>query len=88
MNDIVSETIDCCSSEFACLMDHEHREGVNIDNNPGELDKNNKEMILSDGYPNLPKGIEKIAICRYDSVSQSWNAKAMAGHSLILTMII
>jgi hypothetical protein len=79
MNDIVNNTIDFCKKEFADLMDYEFREVINIDFDLSEIDKNIKGMILSSGYRNLPRGIEKIAIFRYDNVSESWNSQGEGG---------
>jgi hypothetical protein len=79
LKETVSETVNFCVNEFADLMDYEHRVLTNIEINLDRVDASFKDVILSRGYRNLPKGVEKVAMSRYDSVSESWNSQGEGG---------
>jgi hypothetical protein len=76
---IVNNTATFCINEFADLIDYEYRALTNINKDLEKMDDSARNMILSRGYRNLPKGVERIAISRHDSVSESWNSQGEGG---------
>jgi len=79
MRSVVAEVVDICVREFAALPDNTWGELQHIDFDFGTADPDTANLIRAKGYRNLPLGIDRIRIHRYDGLAYSFNSRAEGG---------
>jgi hypothetical protein len=68
MNELIDQLADICVDEFGGLPNNAWGEIEHIEFDLNTLDPNALKRILAQGYLNLPAGIGRIRIHRYDGL--------------------
>ncbi len=79
---LITEVVEQCVIEFSDLQPSEHRGIENIGLKLSGIPVDRPEvlnMILDNGYRNLPAGVQEIKMVRIDGITESWNWRGEGG---------
>jgi hypothetical protein len=88
MKKLILQLTDICVREFGTLANDNWGEVEHIDFDLSSLDAIQADRILQQGYRNLPPGIGRMRIHRYDRLPYSYNSKSEGGLVPNLTLEI